>query len=117
MALLPGDFAPYFKVASSVNRQFTFDTAGGRYIVLSFFASTRMPAAARLLAEVAGRGAARFDVTNAIFFGVTSDPQDAGRLTHEDPGRVFFYDLDLAVSRLYGLVGDASASPSEGISP
>jgi peroxiredoxin len=105
MPLLPGDFAPHFKCASSVNPHFNFDTVAGRYVVISFFASARTRAAETVLNEIAAHGE-RFDVTNAVFFGVTIDPDDAGRIVHQDPGRIYFYDLDLAVSRLYGVVGD-----------
>ncbi len=104
MALLPGDRAPFFKVASSVNPRFTFDTVAGRHIVLSFIGSSRFPAAEQYLAAMAGRRE-RFDVTNAVFFAVTTDPGDVERLRQEDPGRMYFHDLDLAVSRLYGVVG------------
>lgn len=113
MNLLPGDFAPHFKVASSVNPRFNFDTVAGRYVVISFFGSTRVPAAERFLTEIVSRGA-RFDVTNAIFFGVTTDPQDVDHIVQQDPGRIYFYDLDLAVSRLYGLVADAPGSAPAG---
>jgi peroxiredoxin len=105
-----GDPAPHFKAASSVNAQFNFDTVAGRYVVISFFGSSRHPVSERFLTEIVNRGE-RFDVTSAIFFGVTTDPEDVERIKHQDPGRIYFYDLDLAVSRLYGVVGDAAASP------
>lgn len=107
MPLLPGDFAPHFKCASSVNPQFNFDTVAGRYVILSFFASTKVPASERMLSQIVARGE-RFDVTNTIFFGVTTDPEDVAHIMHRDPGRIYFYDLDLSVSQLYGLLGDAS---------
>lgn len=109
MSLLPGDLAPHFKCASSVNPQFTFDTAAGRYIVLSFFGSTTSPAAEKMLNLLIERGNHRFDVTNAIFFGVSIDPNDVQRIEHRHPGRIYFFDLDLAISKLYGLVGQPSA--------
>ena len=108
MALIPGDLAPHFKCRSSVNAEFNFDTVAGRHIVLTFFASSQLPVARGVLDRIAARRA-RFDVTNAAFFGVTTDPDDVQRLVQEDPGRIYFYDLDLAVSRLYGLVGEPSA--------
>src|SRR5262249_49157646 len=52
----------------------------------------------------------RFDVTNAIFFGVTNDPDDVQRLKHEENGRVFFYDLDLEVSRKFCVLTETANS-------
>jgi predicted 2-oxoglutarate/Fe(II)-dependent dioxygenase YbiX/peroxiredoxin len=101
--LLPGDPAPHFDCASSVNPRFSFDTVAGRYIVLSFFGSTAAPNARAFLDELWSRGSDRFDVTNAIFFGVTADRADVPLLKHEHPGRLWFYDLDLAVARKYGV--------------
>jgi peroxiredoxin len=108
MPLLPGDFAPHFKCASTVNPHFNFDTVAGRYVVLSFFASTSDPASERTLSLLIERAGGSFDVTNAIFFGVTVDPADVQRLQQRDAGRISFHDLDLSVSRLYDLVGEAS---------
>src|SRR5215208_4073648 len=107
--LMPGDFAPFFHVASSVNPTFNFDTVAGRYVVLSFFGSSQIPASERFLTEIVKRGD-RFDVTNAIFFGVTSDPEDVDRIKQQHPGRIYFYDLDLAVSKRYGVVQESAAT-------
>jgi predicted 2-oxoglutarate/Fe(II)-dependent dioxygenase YbiX/peroxiredoxin len=112
--LLPGDPAPWFQVASCVNPKFTFDTVAGRYVVISFFGSSQLPSSAQFLAEIAKRGA-RFDVTSAVFFGVTNDPSDIDRIQFTDPGQVFFYDLDLAVSQRFGLV-EKSDGASDGTS-
>jgi peroxiredoxin/predicted 2-oxoglutarate/Fe(II)-dependent dioxygenase YbiX len=101
--LMPGDPAPYFIAASSVNPRFRFDTVAGRYVVLSFFATSNYPASAGLLAEVAKR-TERFDATNVAFFGVSIDPQDQQRLAQQSPGIMYFWDLDRKVSRLYGVV-------------
>jgi peroxiredoxin/predicted 2-oxoglutarate/Fe(II)-dependent dioxygenase YbiX len=107
--LLPGDPAPDFTVASSVNPKYHFDTTAGQYIVLSFFGSAASPYAQQLLKLVDGRRD-RFDVTHAIFFGVSIDPQDSSRLTQEWPGMIYFWDADLAVSRLYGVVSEQGAA-------
>jgi peroxiredoxin/predicted 2-oxoglutarate/Fe(II)-dependent dioxygenase YbiX len=105
MELQPGDPAPHFTAASSVNANFHFDTIAGRYVVLCFFASARIDYARRLLDEVARRRE-RFNVADVCFFGVTSDPEDRGRLAQEWPGIVYFFDTDLAVARKYGVVSD-----------
>lgn len=97
-----GDPAPHFDCPSSVNPRFCFDTVAGRYVVISFFCSTRIPAAERFLAAIVENGH-RFDVANAIFFGVTIDPEDVARIEHQDNGRIYFYDLELKVSKLFGV--------------
>src|SRR5215212_999145 len=108
--LLPGDFAPFFHVASSVNPNFCFDTVAGRYVILSFFGSSRIASSQQFLNEIVKRGE-RFDVTNLIFFGVTNDPKDVEAIPQQDYGRVTFHDLDFAVSKSYGLLnGSADAS-------
>ena len=114
--LLPGDSAPFFRAASTVNPNFHFDTVAGRYVVISFFGSSRIPSSEAFLNEIVARGE-RFDVTNAMFFGVTSDPADAERIRHQHNGRIYFFDLDLEVSRLFGVVEESSAAthaPGEG---
>lgn len=108
--LLPGDPAPTFSVASNVNESFSFDTVAGRYVVLCFFASSRIDFAARLLEKVWARPD-RFNVNDTVFLGVSVDPEDRGRLTRSSPGIVYFFDTDLSVSRKYGAVADAVASP------
>src|SRR5258706_17406 len=107
--LIPGDPAPHFRVPSSINPNYSFDMAAGRYIVLSFFGSSQIPYSAGLLSEVARRRE-RFDGFHAVFFGVSIDAQDQGRLKQEWPGIMYFWDFDQAVSRLYGVIGDAGAS-------
>jgi predicted 2-oxoglutarate/Fe(II)-dependent dioxygenase YbiX/peroxiredoxin len=101
--LLPGDPAPYFNVASSVSLDFHFDTVAGRYVVLSFFASSKQPLSTRLLDEVRMRRE-RFNVTDLVYFGVSADPKDRDRLPQECPGIVYFWDDDLAISVRYGAV-------------
>jgi peroxiredoxin len=108
--LLPGDPAPDFRVPSSVNPDFHFDTSAGRYIVLSFFATSTLPYSAKLLEEVERRRD-RFNVSNAVFFGVSIDPQDPGRLRQRWPGVVYFWDQDRRVSELYGLLRPSNPAP------
>src|SRR6266850_689354 len=106
--LIPGDPAPHFRIASSVNPNYSFDVAAGRYIVLSFLGSSQLAYSAALLAEVARRRE-RFDGSHALFFGLTIDPQDPSRLKQEWPGIMYFWDLDQAVSRLYGVMPGSGA--------
>ena len=105
--LTPGDIAPFFNVRSSVNDDFHFDTVAGRCIVLSFFASSQVLFSRELLAEVSRRKE-RFDVKNAIFFGVSVDPEDRERLSQESNGIIYFWDFDMAVSRLYGVTNETA---------
>jgi peroxiredoxin/predicted 2-oxoglutarate/Fe(II)-dependent dioxygenase YbiX len=107
--LAPGDPAPWFTARSTVNPQFVFDTEAGRYVVLCFFGSAAHPIARRILDEVE-RSHARFDGSNAVFFGVSTDPEDEsqGRVKKEHPGVVYFWDFDGAISRAYG------AAPPDG---
>src|SRR5215211_4127274 len=109
--LLPGDIAPFFRAASSVNPSFNFDTSAGRYVVISFFGSSQIPSSEAFLSEIVKRGE-RFDVTNLIFYGVSNDREDVERIKHRDPGRIYFYDHDFAVSKKWGLLSEPS-DPSQ----
>jgi peroxiredoxin len=101
--LTPNDPAPWFIARSTVNPKFQFDTAGGRYIVLCFFGSAGKPGRRRVLDNIE-QVRDRFDVENLVFFGISTDPDDErlGRVQQQWPGIMFFWDFDLAVSRLYG---------------
>lgn len=100
-----GDPAPWFDVRSTIAPKLSFDTLGGRYIVLSFLGSSSFPPSRQLIGDVE-REQARFDIRNACFCGVIVDPADEqGRLKSRFPGMVFFWDSDGAVSRLYGAGG------------
>lgn len=100
-----GDRAPFFKAVSTVNSNFHFDTVAGRYVVLSFFGSTKHPFSNAFLEAIVRKGE-RFDVTNAIFFGVTNDPEDRQRIVHQHPARIYFFDEAFAIARAYGLIDE-----------
>lgn len=104
--LLPGDPAPTFTVRASNNPSFAFDSAAGRYLVLFLFGSSAVPAVRQVLDGYLRQGAV-FDDARASFFGVGVDPEDerSGRVAQRLPGFRYFWDFDLAVSRLYGCVG------------
>ncbi|WP_254509286.1 2OG-Fe(II) oxygenase [Anatilimnocola floriformis] len=108
--LLPGDPAPWFVARSNVNPRFQFDSAAGRYLVLTFFHSAEDPAGCDFLDEV-DKHAGRFDVENVFFMGVSTTPgdEDVSRLRSHRPGMVYFFDFDLAISRLYGV--EAGTAP------
>lgn len=114
--LLRGDPAPWFTQRSFSNPRYHIDVAGGRYLVLCFLGSATEPHAQAALAAVAAR-ADRFDDKFASFFGITADTEDDTRRRVADrfPGYRFLFDLDFAVSRLYGVV-DSDAAPGGPIS-
>ncbi|MCP5181994.1 MAG: 2OG-Fe(II) oxygenase [Pseudomonadales bacterium] len=101
--LAPGDPAPWFHQRGLTNPRYAFDTTGGRYLVLCFFASaTDAGTDMRLRAMLARTDL--FDDDRASFFGVSADPRDGteGRLRERYPGYRYFLDDDLLISRLYG---------------
>ena len=111
--LTRGDPAPWFTQRATGNPRYTFDTAAGRYLVLCFYASSSDPVAqATLDAVLAERKL--FDDDRACFFGVTLDPRDEteGRVQSLLPGIRHFFDLDGAVSKLYGAI-PRDAAPGE----
>lgn len=110
VSLAAGDPAPWFVQRSSGNPRYSFDTAGGRYIVLCFYASARDAIAREALAAVA-RNRKVFDDVNIAFFGVSADPRDEkDGVVHESlPGIRFFWDFDGTICRLYGAAPNDSA--------
>ena len=98
-----GDPAPWFVSRSTSNPRFNFHTIAGRYVALCFVGSAGHPASAAALAEVARRWAV-FDDAKASFFGVSIDPGDEnpGRTLQVPAAACWFWDHDLAISRLYG---------------
>jgi predicted 2-oxoglutarate/Fe(II)-dependent dioxygenase YbiX len=81
--------------------------------VLCFFGSAALKASETVFSEVLKKARPLFDDTNFSFFGVTIDPKDepALLLQTQIPGIRFFFDFDLAISRLYG---SAPLTPSTG---
>ena len=112
--LRAGDPAPWFHARSGSNPNYAFDTAGGRYIVLCFFASAGDPQSKKALETVVRRRAV-FDDIRACFFGVSLDPADesAARVADSVPGIRYFWDFDAKVSKLYGAAPD-DEPPSDG---
>ena len=110
-----GEPAPWFVARSTSNPRFTFHTAAGRYIALCFVGSAEHPPAAAALAEMARRRGL-FDDIKASFFGISIDPADEaqGRVGESLPGLRWFWDHDLAVSRLYGAAAPAQATLPQG---
>src|SRR5215510_2545641 len=93
--LLPGDPAPWFRQRSSVNPNYAFDSAAGRYLVLCFFLSA-VNERARAALEGAFARRALFDDNTAAFFGVSIDPADVAhrRVTTTLPVSLYYCDGD-----------------------
>lgn len=112
--LQAGDPAPWFSQRSSCRESFAFDTAAGRYLVLCFYA---FGSDERGRAALAGVQQHRdlFDDGRMSFFGVSIDPSDAttGRVKGSLPGVRHFWDVDRAVSKLYGSL-PVDAQPGDG---
>jgi peroxiredoxin len=113
----PGDPAPWFDQRTLARATYAFDTVGGRYIVLCFFASANDETGRSAIAAAMARPDL-FDDAHASFFGVTLDPRDEAqeRLRERYPGYRFFLDYDGAVSRLYGAI-PKDAEPAAGRFP
>src|SRR5205085_3463034 len=92
--------------------RFSFDSVGGRYLVLCFFGRARDPLA-RTALEFLRADRACFDDVRASFFGVSSDPDDeaSGRVRHSVPGVWQFWDFDGVIARLYGALPEAGDGP------
>jgi peroxiredoxin len=103
--LAPGDPAPWFTQRSFANPRYAFDTAGGRYIVLCFFASAGDDHSKAAIAAVRSRPDI-FDDERACFFGVSVDPRDEleNRIADSYPGYRYFWDFDGTIGRLYGIL-------------
>lgn len=99
--LAVGEPAPWFRQRSAANPAYCFDTVGGRYVVLCFFASASSAEAGAALSAAQAAGDV-FDDVRACFFGVTADPGDAEQLKERYPGYRYIWDFDGAVARLYG---------------
>ena len=115
--LAPGDPAPGFVQRNGAQPRFTFDGAAGRYLVLCFYGAGAQPHSQALLAAVEARPDL-FDDRHAAFFGVSIDPADeaTGRIANRYPGYRHFWDFDLSVSRLYGLVPETASAAAGQVS-
>lgn len=103
--LIPGEPAPWFTSRSTSNERFHFHSVAGRYVVLCFFGSASIASSAAALQCFLDLRE-YFDDENTCLFGVTIDPHDesSGRISESLPGFRFFWDFDLAISRMYGAV-------------
>lgn len=115
-----GDSVSWFTAVSTAGEPFHIQAVAGRYLVLCFFASTRIaPARAALDAFIARRAA--FDDQDAAFFAIGVDPEDraGGALRDALPGIHFLWDPDGAIfeqlgigTRAQGAAGQVSVQPT-----
>jgi predicted 2-oxoglutarate/Fe(II)-dependent dioxygenase YbiX/peroxiredoxin len=116
--LTPGDPFPRVRQQSTSSPMYTFDTVGGRYIVMCFFGSAAAEAGARRVA-VAAEHRDLFDDDRCAFFGVSVDPTDqaTARIEESLPGVRHFWDFDRSVSQLCGALASEGGSVDEAYRP
>lgn len=102
-SLEAGDVAPWFNQRCTSNPNFSFNTAGGRYIVLCFF-GTANDEGGRAMLSLVSQERALFDDDKVAFFGVSFDPADESqqRVGESLPGVRMFWDFDGKIGKLYG---------------
>lgn len=102
-----GDPAPWFVARSASKPNFHFDTAAGRYLVLSFFGTMTDAVSASAREFVLNDLRHYLENDRILFFGVSIDPEDEshGRVAETLPGIRYFLDFDRKVSELYGAAG------------
>ena len=107
-----GEPAPFFTAATTNVERYSIDAAAGRWMVLMLFGTLSSPASLSAL-ERALRRRDLFNDIDAAFYGVTVDAADRQRgLIDSEPGVRFFWDLDRAVCRAYGLANDDYLHPA-----
>ncbi len=107
-----GEPAPFFAAATDGIDRYSLDVAAGRWIVLMFFGTTAQVGPAEGLALALERREL-FNGADAALFGVSVDPADRAErgLANSEPGVRFFWDFDLAVSRLWGVADEVNFRP------
>lgn len=108
---LAGDPIPEFVARAASNPRYVFNTAAGRYVVLSFLGSGAHESAQQVVRFV-DEQRTLFDDRHVSFFGVSIDPNDEERgLMHTMiPGIRYFWDLDQAISRQFGALATDESS-------
>jgi peroxiredoxin len=108
-----GEPAPFFTASTGKVERYSLDVAAGRWIVLMIFGSLGSDSSLHAL-DLALRHRDSFNDTDAAFFGVSVDPADRTQrgIDDSEPGVRFFWDLDCAICRLYGVADDANLRPA-----
>ena len=92
---------------------YTLDVAAGRFMVLMMFGTLRVELCQKAHDAVIAQ-AHLFDDANAVFFGVTVDPDDrnARNLHNEPVGIRYLWDLERKAFALYGLIDEVNLQPA-----
>jgi peroxiredoxin/predicted 2-oxoglutarate/Fe(II)-dependent dioxygenase YbiX len=111
-----GDPAPWFSIASSNNHLFHFSMAGGRRVVLFFFASAgfeQIQAILKSFQELSEE----FKTLQVPLFGVSVDAGDKeqNRAALIAPSFIFFWDFDKKISQQYGVCRDVEQNGVAGV--
>ncbi|MGK2910197.1 MAG: 2OG-Fe(II) oxygenase [Sphingobium sp.] len=99
----PGDPVPSLYARGATNPRYALDSVAGRYVAITFIASTRVPGIDAFLKQLyASR--APFDDVFASAFIVSSDPEDETerRLGERYPGIRVFWDHDRTLAEAFG---------------
>ncbi|MEX2409525.1 MAG: redoxin domain-containing protein, partial [Rhodovibrionaceae bacterium] len=103
-AVTLGEPAPNFFAESNNNPRFTFHSAAGRYVVLSFIGSAGDEIGKQVVWDWA-RVAPQFDSGKIAVFAVTSDPLDKEENRIETSHAFLaFWDFDREIAKLYGIL-------------
>ncbi len=112
--IMPGDPVPWFNQRTTNAPSYEFQTVGGRYVLMCFYA-TAGDAIGRAALDAIAAHRALFDDRRMSVFGVSLDPADASeeRIAASIPGIRHFLDYDGAVTRQFGLLPkDGAADPA-----
>lgn len=99
----PGDPIPSLLARSVSNPRYALDSVVGRYIVMTFIASTRIPGIMTFLQQLYA-SAGPFDDVFASAFIISNDPQDESerRLGDRYPGLRVFWDDQHILAHTFG---------------
>ncbi|HEY3812195.1 MAG TPA: 2OG-Fe(II) oxygenase [Caulobacteraceae bacterium] len=108
-----GELAPLFTGEIDGVANYNIGVAGGRWIVLQVFGSLSQRQCADAYHQVVERRAL-FDDRDAAYFGVSVDSADRGAPGEgaRTPGLRCFWDFDLSIAKLYGLVREGNLQPA-----
>ncbi|HWE47308.1 MAG TPA: 2OG-Fe(II) oxygenase [Caulobacteraceae bacterium] len=108
-----GELAPLFTAEIDGVANYNIGVAGGRWIVLQAFGSLAQPACRDAYGAILARRSL-FDDREAAYFGVSADRADRGAPGEgaRIPGLRCFWDFDLEIFKLYGLVRDGGLQPA-----
>ncbi|WP_298395247.1 2OG-Fe(II) oxygenase [Sphingobium sp.] len=113
MILTPGDPVAPFHVRGLSNPRYAFGSAAGRYLVVTFLASSAAPGAQAFFRAMHAT-IGPFDDDFACAFIVTNDPRDeqSGAFQERYPGLRIFLDFDRAMAERFGCLKKAEDGAS-----